>query len=151
MVHGFDSLVSLDNNVLDAVPHDDHCLTIYPVQCCCLVQGLERLVEAGRPMALPSLPFFVTWVVEDLVREEADTIAESELPLGEVRRAASRSTAAWFKGHVAGMQQQQPGLRNRPMMGLTDDGTGEVQAALYVVGGIASTTSAATAVKEKYA
>ena len=67
-------------------------------------QGLEFLAEMGRPIALTSLPAFISWVVEDLLKEERDTIQDSGLKADEVRKAAKARATAWFKEHVAALQ-----------------------------------------------
>jgi hypothetical protein len=64
-------------------------------------QGLEHLFETGRPVALgPSLQAFAMWVTDDLLKEEADAIEDSELHPEAVRAAGKGKAIAWFKAHV---------------------------------------------------
>lgn len=62
-----------------------------------LHQGIEYLIEFGNAIDITSISTFVSWVVEDILREERDTIKDNMLTMNDVRKGISRIAGSWYK------------------------------------------------------
>lgn len=62
-----------------------------------LEQGLDHLNEYNFQIDESNIGIFIRWVVQDCIKEEADTIAASGLPKKEVHKAMSHYAKNWFK------------------------------------------------------
>jgi hypothetical protein len=62
-----------------------------------LQQGIQYLLEMNVPLARQSIPFFVKWITDDVVKEERDTIELNHFMIPDIQKAVSKSAGAWFK------------------------------------------------------
>lgn len=64
-------------------------------------QGVEFLQEHGLPIALQSTGDFVRWIVADVVKEEADTMAAAGLDIEAVKKRLGSTAAIRYKMGLA--------------------------------------------------
>lgn len=61
-----------------------------------LEQGLDILRETGKPFEMQSLGDFIRWIVNDVHKEEADTIAANNLDQKKINPAISNKARKWY-------------------------------------------------------
>jgi hypothetical protein len=61
-----------------------------------LEQGISKLQELGKPLDKTSTGDFVRWVVNDVVREEQDTIVENQFYVKKLQQLISEKARKWF-------------------------------------------------------
>jgi len=61
-----------------------------------LNQGIEKLKEAGKEVNQKSTGDFLRWVVNDVIKEEQDTIVENQLDPKKINSAISNKARLWF-------------------------------------------------------
>ncbi len=66
-----------------------------------LEKMIEKLKEAGHKLEPQSIPHFLKFVSEDVIKEESDTISESGLEMKVTMGALSREARQWFLKHIA--------------------------------------------------
>lgn len=66
-----------------------------------LHQGIQYLEEMKVPLQIQSITDFVTWNIEDILREERDTIVDNNLNIAEVKKAISKHAGSWYKTYLA--------------------------------------------------
>lgn len=61
-----------------------------------LNQGIDKLREAGLPLERKSLGDFLRWIVNDVVKEETDTIVANQLDPKLINSEVSKKARLWF-------------------------------------------------------
>lgn len=61
-----------------------------------LNQGIEKLKEAGKEVNQKSTGDFLRWIVNDVIKEEQDTIIENGLDTKKINSAISNKARTWF-------------------------------------------------------
>ncbi len=61
-----------------------------------LQQGLDKLREKGIPFEMKSMGDFIRWVYDDIIKEEADTIIESQLDPKKLGGPIANRARPWF-------------------------------------------------------
>lgn len=61
-----------------------------------LNQGIEKLKEAGKEITERSTGDFLRWVVNDVIKEEQDTIIENQLDPKKINSAISNKARVWY-------------------------------------------------------
>jgi hypothetical protein len=59
-------------------------------------QGIDKLREAGKKLDRTSVGDFIKWVVADVEKEEADTVAASGLDLKKAGSELTKAARTWF-------------------------------------------------------
>ena len=63
-----------------------------------LKQGLKVMEEAGHPLERPSTGHYLRWVVTDILKEEADTLAENGIDTTKIGKYISeKAKVFWFE------------------------------------------------------
>jgi RNA ligase len=62
-----------------------------------LTQGVQYLQEMNHPVDLQSIKCFITWVTDDVIKEETDTINDNGFKMTDVRKEISKKACHWFK------------------------------------------------------
>lgn len=65
-----------------------------------LKQGLTYLQENGFPLSVKSTGDFIRWVVNDVYKEESDTIVANKLEVKKVNSAISVKARMWFLNNI---------------------------------------------------
>lgn len=61
-----------------------------------LNQGMDKLREMGKPVDQSSTGDFLRWIVNDVMKEEQDTIVENQLDPKKLNSAISNKARVWF-------------------------------------------------------
>ena len=61
-----------------------------------LQQGLDKLKEMGKEISQKSTGDFLRWIVNDVIKEEQDTIVQNKLDLKKINSAISNKARIWF-------------------------------------------------------
>jgi hypothetical protein len=61
-----------------------------------LNQGIEKLKEAGKEISQKSTGDFLRWIVNDVIKEEQDTIVENQLDVKKINSAISNAARIWY-------------------------------------------------------
>lgn len=61
-----------------------------------LQQGVDKLVELGKPLDETSTGDFLRWVVGDIIKEEQDTIVKSQLDMKKLGNVLSNKARIWW-------------------------------------------------------
>jgi hypothetical protein len=59
-------------------------------------QGIEYLVEQGKPISRKSTGDFLSWVFDDIITEEADTMAASHITRKDLGKPVGTQARDWF-------------------------------------------------------
>jgi hypothetical protein len=62
-----------------------------------LNQGIEKLKLMNLPVDMTSTGEFIKWIVNDIIKEESDTIVSNQIDVKKARSEISKKSADWFK------------------------------------------------------
>jgi hypothetical protein len=65
-----------------------------------LLQGIEKLKEMGKELDVKSTGDFLRWVVNDVIKEEQDTIIANEIDPKKLNPAVSNKARLWFINYI---------------------------------------------------
>lgn len=65
-----------------------------------LNQGIEHLKSEGKPVNQSSTGDFLRWIVNDIVKEETDTIVANQLDPKKINSAVSNKARQWFFNNI---------------------------------------------------
>ena len=61
-----------------------------------LNQGIEKLKEAGKEVSQKSTGDFLRWIVNDVIKEDQDTIVQNQLDIKKINSTVSNKARTWF-------------------------------------------------------
>jgi hypothetical protein len=66
-----------------------------------LLQGLDYLREQQLTIEMKNVGTFLKWIVNDIIKEEKDTMKESNIDPKDIGRAVQHKAKTWFQQHLS--------------------------------------------------
>lgn len=65
-----------------------------------LLQGIEKLKEAGKEITEKSTGDFLRWIIGDIMKEEEDTIIKNQFDVKKLNPVISNKARVWYFKHI---------------------------------------------------
>lgn len=65
-----------------------------------LLQGIEKLKEQGKEITEKSTGDFLRWIINDVVKEEEDTIIKNQWDIKKINPIISKKAREWYFKYI---------------------------------------------------